>query len=122
MTQFHSQVFGASPLLQEQSARVSPLAAREDFSLDIMPIACHKHAMANVQMKNVPEELHRRLQQLAKEKGVTMRDLLLDAARRELEREEFLLRLREASPVVLAGSAAELIEQERAERDAEVGP
>jgi len=51
-----------------------------------------------------------------------MRDLLLDAARRELEREEFLLRLREASPVVLAGSAAELIEQERAERDAEVGP
>ncbi|HEX2574605.1 MAG TPA: toxin-antitoxin system HicB family antitoxin [Polyangia bacterium] len=72
-------------------------------------------------MKNVPDDLHRQLHELAERKGVTLRDLLLAAARREIERETFRERLAAAPPVHLGQPAAAVIEEERARRDREVG-
>lgn len=73
--------------------------------------------MANLQVKDVPAELHRRLRSSAKRRGTTIRELVLDAVRRELDHEHFLRRLADREPVDLGGSAADLLVAERAGRD-----
>ncbi len=83
--------------------------------------ACYWHAMANLQVKNVPESLHRKLRSLAKRRGRTVRDLVLDAVTREVDREEFRLRLTKREPVDLGRSAARTLDEVRAEREAEFG-
>ncbi len=72
--------------------------------------------MANIQVKDVPAELHRRLRSCARRRGTTIRDVVMDAIRRELEHERFLRRLAEREEVDLGVSAAELLVAERAER------
>ncbi len=47
-----------------------------------MPQACYCHAMANLQVKNLPDELHDKLQTYAREEGRTLRDVVLEALRR----------------------------------------
>jgi plasmid stability protein len=76
--------------------------------------------MANLQVKNVPESLHRKIRAAARRRGRTVRDLVLEAVQREIEREDFRARLAKRSPVELGHPAAETLEEVRAERDAGV--
>lgn len=77
--------------------------------------------MANLQVKNVPSDLHRRLRQWAGRRRRTVRDLVLDAVRRELSHQEFLERLRGRKPVDLGTAAASLLDEVRVERRGKLG-
>jgi plasmid stability protein len=74
--------------------------------------------MTMIQIRNVPDELHRSLKERAAREGTTLSDLIL----RELPRlarkpspDELLDRVRERTPVP-GDSAAALIRAERGER------
>ena len=72
-----------------------------------------------IQIRNVPDALHRTLKARAAAAGMSLSDYLLAEARKVAERptmEEMRERLRRLPPVVLEESAAEII---RAHRDAE---
>ena len=72
-----------------------------------------------VQIRNVPEDLHRRLKSRAALAGMSLSDYLLQELRQLAERptlEEFRARLKERPVVTLSTSPAEVI---RAERDRE---
>jgi antitoxin FitA len=74
--------------------------------------------MAMIQIRNVPDPLHRELKARAARAGMTLSDYLLDAVRRSVETpepDELIARIRERGPVYLDESAAEAV---RAERDA----
>ncbi len=88
--------------------------------LDSMPTACHYHAMGNLQVKNVPEALHKRLRRYANKRNTTLSDLVLDAIKRELGRLEFHDRLSRRAPCQLETSAASLLSEERQERSREL--
>jgi plasmid stability protein len=77
--------------------------------------------MANLQVKNVPEPLHRKIRAYAKRRGRTVRDVVLEAVSREIEREDFRARLAKRQPVDLGRPAARTLEEVRAERDRELG-
>jgi plasmid stability protein len=71
-----------------------------------------------VQVRNVPDDLHRRLKSRAALAGMSLSDYLLAELRRFADRptpEEMRRRLAERRPVTLAESAATAV---RAERDA----
>ena len=77
--------------------------------------------MANIQVKNVPDELHERLRRHARKKNCTMSAAVLAAIEREIKMAEWLERL-ETRPIVDLGvPAARLVEEARAERDKELG-
>jgi plasmid stability protein len=78
--------------------------------------------MANLQVKNVPESLHRKIRAAARRRGRTVRDLVLEAVQREIEREDFRTRLAKRSSVELGHPAAQTLAEVRAERDARVLP
>jgi plasmid stability protein len=72
-----------------------------------------------VQIRNVPDALHRKLKARAAIEGVSLSDLLLTEIRRLAERpsvEEIRQRIAQRSPVRLSLSAAEAIRQERDSR------
>jgi plasmid stability protein len=77
--------------------------------------------MSNLQVKNVPEGLHRRIRAYAKRQGRTVRDVVLDAVKREMERDEFRARLARRERVDLGRPAARSLEEVRAERERELG-
>lgn len=87
------------------------------FALDGMPRACHSHAMANLQVKNVPDTLHQRLRRYAQEHKCTLSDVVLIALERELARCEWHERLAQRPTTDLGISAASLLEQERQQRE-----
>jgi antitoxin FitA len=72
--------------------------------------------VANLQVKNVPEALHRKIRLSAKRRGRTVRDFVLDAVVREVERDEFRARLAKREPVELGRPAAESLREVRDER------
>jgi len=72
--------------------------------------------VANLQVKNVPEALVRKVRSLARRRGRTMRDLILDAVRREIDREQWRARLEQRTPVEI-DDVARVLEDERSERD-----
>lgn len=76
--------------------------------------------MANLQVKNVPESLHRKIRAYAKRRGRTVRDVVLDAVTREIERIEFRTRLAKRAPVDLGRPAARTLEEVRTERAREI--
>jgi hypothetical protein len=76
--------------------------------------------MANLQVKNVPADLYRRIKRHAQRQGQTLRDLVLEAVRREIARSEFQERIVRREPVDLRQPAARTLEEIRAERDGEV--
>jgi plasmid stability protein len=82
-----------------------------------MPKACHIHAMATLQVKNVPEILHQRLRRYAQQHKCTLSDVVLRALERELARCEWHERLAQRSTTDLGVSAASLLEQERQQRE-----
>lgn len=70
-----------------------------------------------IQLRNVPEELHRRLKSRAALAGMSLSDYLLTEIRRSAERptrEELVRRLHELAPVEPRESPAKAV---RAERD-----
>ncbi|HLR97399.1 MAG TPA: hypothetical protein VK053_22955 [Jiangellaceae bacterium] len=74
--------------------------------------------MANVQIRNVPEDLHRRLRARAALEGSTVSDLLLRELERFMERpskKEVLARIASREPVDPTESSAEAV---RASREA----
>jgi plasmid stability protein len=77
-----------------------------------------------IQIRNVPEGLHRKLKARAAHAGKSLSDYLLDQIRREAERptmEELMKRLAALPPVKTRLSPAEIIRQERAKRDRRLG-
>jgi plasmid stability protein len=74
--------------------------------------------MKMIQVRNVPDELHRALKERAAREGTTMSDLILTELPRLARKpsgEQLLERLRRRRPVSGA-AASELIAAERAER------
>lgn len=82
-----------------------------------MLTACHNCLVANLQVKNVPTSLHRRLRHFARKQNRTLRDLVLAAIERELARSEFHERLAKRPSAELGVSAASLVAEERQQRD-----
>ena len=87
------------------------------MTLDSMPTACHIHAMANLQVKNVPDTLHQRLRRYAQEHNCTLSDVVLIALEHELARREWHERLAQRPTTDLGVSAASLLAQERQQRE-----
>jgi plasmid stability protein len=77
--------------------------------------------MANLQVKNVPETLHRKIRAYARIRGRTVRDVVLDAVVREIEHDEFRARLAKRKPVDLGRPAARTLAEARADRERELG-
>ncbi len=73
--------------------------------------------MSNLQVKNLPESIHRRLRAYAKRRGRTVRDVVLDVVTRELDADAFRTRLAKRVPVDLGRPAARALEEARAERE-----
>jgi len=72
-----------------------------------------------LQIRNVPEAVHRRLKVQAASNGKSLSEYLLAELHRVAERptrEEMLARLKSRTPVTLRPSAAELIAEDRLQR------
>jgi hypothetical protein len=72
--------------------------------------------MPNLQVKNVPEHIHRSIRLLAKRQGRTIGEFLLCAAQNELKRQRFHSRLARREPVNLGRLAARSLEEARTDR------
>ena len=69
-----------------------------------------------IQIRNVPDDLHRKLKTRAAELGLTLSDYLLSEVRHAAEKptlQEMLARLAQKEPVVLDESPAETIRRHR---------
>ncbi|OGQ82078.1 MAG: hypothetical protein A2289_07645 [Deltaproteobacteria bacterium RIFOXYA12_FULL_58_15] len=75
--------------------------------------------MANLQVKNLPEDLNKRLHRFAREQNRTIRDIVLDAVRRELERNAFVERLHQRATTRLRTPAQKMLNAERSDRGME---
>jgi hypothetical protein len=82
-----------------------------------MLLACYRSYMANIQVKNIPEKLHNRLRRYAREQDCTLGKIILQAIEREVVRREWQKRFSGRPMTNLSSSAAELLEQERHQRD-----
>ena len=74
-----------------------------------------------IQVRNVPERLHRELSRRAKARGQTLTDYIEGVLEREVSlppAEEIFDRIESREPVDLDIRAADLIRQERREREA----
>ena len=85
-----------------------------------MCITCyyHFHMSKMIQLRHVPDALHRRLKSRAADEGMTLSDYLIREVRKVAERpsmKELEARLASRSPVEVSESAADIL---RAERDA----
>lgn len=72
-----------------------------------------------IQIRNVPDDLHRRAKARAALEGLTLSDLALRALRNEVETltfDEVVTRVRELGPVYDAPPAAEILRKERDRR------
>jgi plasmid stability protein len=79
--------------------------------------------VSNLQIKNIPEDLHAELRRRAGARGMSLRDYVLDLLRREASRpdlDEWLDRVAADPPVTLAESPVELVRAARAEREATI--
>ena len=82
--------------------------------------SCYHHDMANLQVKNIPDELHKRLRRHALENNCTMSSVVLTALERELERLDWQEQLSQRPKTDLGVDAATLIAEGRALRDLEL--
>jgi len=75
--------------------------------------------MGMIQIRNVPDELHRELKARAARAGMTLSDYLMDIVRKAVERpepSELLLRIRERSAVYPSEPPADAVRAERERR------
>ena len=79
---------------------------------------------ALIQIRNVPDDVHRKLTERAASSGKSLNSLMLEIVEREVERPtmaEVAARIRATSmPPVGSGQAAEVIREAREERDREL--
>jgi plasmid stability protein len=71
-----------------------------------------------IQVRNVPDALHRELAKRARARGQTLTDFIQEILEREVSRpsrEEVFRRIARREPVRFPGTAAELIRSERGE-------
>ena len=73
--------------------------------------------MANLQVKNIPDELHERLRRHARERNCTISAAVLTALERELDRWEWRARLAQRPRTELGVAAADLLQAERENRE-----
>ena len=83
--------------------------------------SCDAHAMANLHVRNIPDDLHERLRHYARENNCTMSTVVLSAVERELVRWEWRKRLAQRPTTDLGVDAATLLVEERSHRDLETG-
>ncbi|MBA3621516.1 MAG: hypothetical protein H0W51_04235 [Euzebyales bacterium] len=79
--------------------------------------------MGHLQVKNVPEDLHAELRRRARLEGETVRDYVLELIERDQRlptKREWLERVRRRETVRLDRPVAELIAEDREERDREL--
>jgi plasmid stability protein len=76
--------------------------------------------MANLQVKNLPEDLHERLRRAAEASRCTLSEVVLEALERELARRDWQQRLAGRPKSELGTSAASLLAEARAGRDREL--
>ena len=79
--------------------------------------AWYKNPVGNLQIKNIPESLHRRLRRYVKKQRCTLSDFAREAIEKELALREFHDRLARRPKTALSISAASLLEKERQQRD-----
>ncbi|HYU32961.1 MAG TPA: toxin-antitoxin system HicB family antitoxin [Thermoanaerobaculia bacterium] len=77
--------------------------------------------MANLQVKNLPDALHERLRRYAQKHHRTISDIALEALEREMARSEWHERHSQRPATDLGDSAASLLEQERQQREKDLG-
>jgi antitoxin FitA len=88
-----------------------------------MLAACYRHAMANLQIKNVPEELHEELRRRAEAEGVTLRDYVLRLLVRDQlvpTTEEWLAEVDALEPMPVQRPLHEQLAGDRTDREREV--
>jgi hypothetical protein len=74
-----------------------------------------------IQLRHVPDALHRRLKARAAQEGMTLSDFLIREVRKVAERpsnEEIAARLASRPPVAVSETSAQAVRAERAARDA----
>ena len=76
--------------------------------------------MGSIQVKNVPDSVHEGLRRVAREERTTLSAVVLSAVERELKRAAWRRRMAQRPRTNLSVSAAELLAEARAERDAEL--
>lgn len=76
--------------------------------------------MANLQVKGVPDSIHRRLRKMAANRGQTLGEYVLEAVEDRLKREEFYQRLSKRKSVRLSIPTWKMVEEARALRDKEL--
>ena len=77
--------------------------------------------MPNLQVKNISGSLHQRLRRYARKRRSTISQVVLSAIERELARSEWEERLAKRPVTELGTTASLLLEEERQQRDAELG-
>ena len=77
--------------------------------------------MANLHVRDIPDDLYDRLGHHARKNGLTMRAIVLSAVEREFARLEWQERLARHPTTDLGIDAATLIAEERLRRDQEIG-
>lgn len=73
-----------------------------------------------IQVRNVPDSLHRELSRRAKERHQTLTDYIQEILEREMSRPpraEVFARIQRRSPVDLGQDSAQLVREERNERN-----
>jgi plasmid stability protein len=78
-----------------------------------MLIECYDRAMANLQVNNLPDALHERLQDYSRKHRRTISDIVLEAIEREMARNEWHDKLSQRPATDLGDAATSLLEQER---------
>ena len=83
-----------------------------------MPGTCVnvQHMSKMIQIRNVPDDVHRKLKIRAAERGVSLSDYLLRMAERDVERltmEEMTERIRRRGPTKLSVDIGELVREMR---------
>ncbi len=76
-------------------------------------------AMANLQVKNLPDSLFQRLEHYARKHHRAVSDIAIEALEREMARYEWHDRLSQRTTTDLGDTAASLLEQERWQREHE---
>ena len=77
--------------------------------------------MGNLQVKNIPEDLHERLRLHARENRCSISAIVLAAVERELARRDWRKRLAQRPKTNLGVDASALLMEERSIRDQETG-
>ena len=86
-----------------------------------MQTSYYSHAMANLQVRNMADDLHERLPRHARENSCTMSAAVLTAVERELARWEWRKRLAQLPRADLGVDDAAMLVEERSLRDMETG-